>query len=258
MRQRIRHMAVLVPARDEEALLPRCLRSVLAACEEARAVITTDIVVVSDGSQDRTHELATEMLRGMGTAVHSGAACVGSARRTAAEVALGRYPGESGAVWLANTDADCLVPADWLLHQLAAAEAGCCAVAGIVDVDSFAEHDAGVPHRFRETYLIHADGTHPHVHGANLGIRADAYLRAGGWGALATAEDHDLWRRLGHAGAALVADAGLRVVTSGRRVARAPGGFAEALASHNRVSDSKQRGLWGNAPKHGVREDVPA
>lgn len=233
MRHRIRHIAVLVPARDEELLLPRCLRSVLAAIGHAPLPVTTDIVVVSDGSEDRTFELATELLRGTGTAVLSAAACVGSARRTAAEVALQRYAGESGAVWLANTDADCAVPANWLLDQLAAAEAGCCAVAGIVDVDSFAEHDAGVARRFRETYLVHPDGTHPHVHGANLGMRADAYLRAGGWGALPTAEDHDLWRRLQHTGAATVADAGLRVVTSGRRVARAPGGFADALAAHN-------------------------
>ncbi len=256
MRERIRHIAVLVPARDEELLLPRCLASVLAACEQVPAVITTDIVVVSDSSEDRTHELATEMLGGAGMAVNCHAACVGSARRKAAEVALDRYAGESGAVWLANTDADCVVPAGWLLHQLAAAEAGCCGVAGIVDVDSFAEHDAGVARRFRETYLIHPDGTHPHVHGANLGVRADAYLRAGGWGALPTAEDHDLWRRLGHMGAALVADAGLRVVTSGRRAARAPGGFAEALAAHNVVGTAGRPG--DDAWQQGVREDRPA
>ena len=46
--------------------------------------------------------------------------------------------------------------------------------------------------RFRMTYQINTDGTHPHVHGANLGMRADAYLAAGGWNPLPTAEDHDL------------------------------------------------------------------
>ena len=29
-----------------------------------------------------------------------------------------------------------------------------------------------------------------------MGVRADTYLRAGGWRGLETAEDHDLWKRL--------------------------------------------------------------
>ena len=37
----------------------------------------------------------------------------------------------------------------------------------------------------------------------NLGVRADAYLRAGGWADTATGEDHDLWERLRSTGAAL-------------------------------------------------------
>jgi hypothetical protein len=101
-----------------------------------------------------------------------------------------------------------------------------------VDVDHFTEHRTIVESRFRMTYQINADGTHPHVHGANLGVRADAYRIAGGWHALQTAEDHDLWRRLCAAGNHL-SDASLQVITSGRRVGRAPLGFAGALAAHN-------------------------
>jgi hypothetical protein len=41
--------------------------------------------------------------------------------------------------------------------------------------------------------VTYEDGTHPHVHGANLGIRADAYSDAGGWNDLTVAEDHCLW-----------------------------------------------------------------
>lgn len=99
------------------------------------------------------------------------------------------------------------------------------AIAGTIDVDSFEEHDACVPRRFRSTYLLHSDGTHGHVHGANLGVRADAYLRCGGWAALRTAEDHDLWARLRANGARILPPTHVKVVTSGRRVGRAPMGF---------------------------------
>ena len=230
------HIAVLIPARNEQDLLPRCLRSVQRARRHLPPDVTSDLVVVSDCSSDETFRLAQEMIRGDGLAVEAEAGCVGSARAIAAQLALARYAGSANSCWLANTDADCEVPSTWLCDHLAVARSGVAAVAGIVDVDSFAEHSQQVPERFRLSYVVHADGTHPHVHGANLGVRADAYVLAGGWQELATAEDHDLWQRL-HAGQhRRVADARLRVLTSGRRVGRAPLGFAGALAAHNAVT----------------------
>ena len=44
-------------------------------------------------------------------------------------------------------------------------------------------------------YIARPDGTHAHVHGANLGIRADAYLDVGGWSDASLAEDHCLWNQ---------------------------------------------------------------
>jgi glycosyltransferase involved in cell wall biosynthesis len=230
------HFSVLIPARDEEELLPRCLRSVFIAREallQTNSLVTCDIVVAVDRSVDRTLSIAQRMLRGSGRVIRSRAGVVGLARAAAARMALEHAPQAAACTWLANTDADCVVPENWLLAQLALARTGIEAVAGVVDVDSFAEHDPLVAQRFRTTYLLHADGTHPHVHGANLGVRADAYLRAGGWADLATAEDHDLWHRLALAGAQLRSCSGLRVLTSGRRMGRAPLGFAAALAAHN-------------------------
>jgi hypothetical protein len=138
-------------------------------------------------------------------------------------------------LWLVNTDADCIVPPNWIVDQLRLAERGIEAIAGTISVDSFAEHEPEVAGRFRANYLIAKDGTHTHVHGANLCVRADAYCRAGGWTDLRTAEDHDLWRRLIRVGASTVSTARIEVVTSGRRVGRAPDGFALALAAHNRT-----------------------
>jgi glycosyltransferase involved in cell wall biosynthesis len=195
-----------------------------------------DVVVVADCSTDRTLEIAERMLRGVGVVVETDAGAVGVARALAAQVALERWGGPAERCWLANTDADCSVPRMWLRDQLEMAQAGAEAVAGIVDVDTFDEHEACVPERFRTSYVVHADGTHPHVHGANFGVRADAYLRAGGWGELCTAEDHDLWGRLHTVGSVRVSACEVKVMTSGRRVGRAPLGFAGALAAHNEVT----------------------
>ena len=234
------HVSVLIPARNEEELLPRCLRSVKSSISLLPGAVTCDLVVVVDSSTDRTRELAEQMLRNhenrwQGVVVSTEAGLVGRARALAADVALARLRGPQNRCWLANTDADCVVPAGWLREQLALAANHIEAVAGTVDVDTFAEHDTVVEERFRSTYLIRSDGSHPHVHGANLGVRADAYVRAGGWSSLATAEDHDLWNRLAGLGANCSSTSLIPVFTSGRRVGRAPHGFAQALAAHNEI-----------------------
>ena len=233
MSRAIDHIAVLVPARDEEALLPRCLRSIAIARRALPARVTSDVIVVADRSLDRTCALATELLDGSGLATAIDAGRVGVARAVAAALASARFAGAAARCWIANTDADCEVPPAWLVDQLELAARGVEGVAGVVDVDHWAEHGPWVPERFRSSYVIHPDGSHPHVHGANLGVTLAAYARAGGWAALEHSEDHDLWRRLRDSGAALVADATLVVKTSGRRVGRAPYGFAAALAAHN-------------------------
>ena len=230
------HIAIVIPARDEQELLPRCLRSIQNARLMLPAHITSDLIVVADESTDDTLKIAQNFVQDKGTVVKAEVGCVGAARALGAHRAMERYRGARNRCWLANTDADCLVPATWLLDQIIFANSGFAAVAGIIDVDSFAEHESFVSERFRLSYLIHADGTHPHVHGANLGVRADAYLQAGGWQDLSSAEDHDLWRRLQSGRHRRVSDARLCVVTSGRRVGRAPFGFADALAAHNGVT----------------------
>jgi glycosyltransferase involved in cell wall biosynthesis len=230
------HVAIVIPARDEQELLPRCLRSIQNARRMLPPHVTSDLIVVADQSTDDTVKIARNFILGNGTVVETEVGCVGAARALGVQRALERYDGVRNRCWLANTDADCQVPATWLQDQLRFANAGFAATAGIIDVDSFAEHESFVSERFRLSYLIHPDGTHPHVHGANLGVRADAYLQAGGWKDLSTAEDHDLWRRLQTGRYRRVSDAGLCVLTSGRRVGRAPLGFAGALAAHNGVA----------------------
>jgi glycosyltransferase involved in cell wall biosynthesis len=227
------HIAVLIPARNEEKLLPRCLESIQRARRQLGFHATCDVVVVSDCSEDDTAAIAEAILRGSGIVLQSQIGIVGSARAEAARTALQRTDVAPAKVWLANTDADCEVPKHWLSQQLKYAMDGFDAVAGTVDVDSFTEHRSFVEHLFRFTYQINPDGSHPHVHGANFGVLADAYLAAGGWGPLESGEDHDLWDRLGLVGCRLLSQSAFQVTTSGRRVGRAPAGFAAALAAHN-------------------------
>jgi cellulose synthase/poly-beta-1,6-N-acetylglucosamine synthase-like glycosyltransferase len=227
------HIAVLIPASNEEDLVQRCLSSVKAACNSIAGRASIDIVLAVDNSTDRTKSIGGAMLAGCGIVIETDRGVVGEARAQAASVALERHQGPSDCCWLVNTDADSFVPAAWLQHHLELADQGVHAVAGTVGVDSFEEHAAYVEERFRKSYLISPNGSHRHVHGTNLGIRADWYQRAGGWRSLATGEDHDLWDRLGEIGAKRVSVSHLEVMTSGRRIGRAPDGFAAALSAHN-------------------------
>jgi glycosyltransferase involved in cell wall biosynthesis len=228
-------VAVLIPAHNEEALVARCLESVMQAIDALAANVRATVVLVSDASTDRTAEIGRKLIGPRGHVLHTRAGTVGTARAYAASFAMKNTVTPFSKIWLANTDADCMVPRAWLADQIQLAASGIEAVAGIISVDNFDEHGPEVPARFRATYSIYADGTHPHVHGANLGVRADRYVAAGGWADLKTAEDHDLWRRLRRNGTRVLSSARLQVVTSGRRVGRAPHGFAGALAAHNRT-----------------------
>ena len=74
-----------------------------------------------------------------------------------------------------------------------------------------------------------AEAPHPHVHGANLGLRADAYLAVGGWSVPEHGEDQQLFADLRAAGYTVASPRSLVVTTSGRSRSRVRGGFADVL-----------------------------
>jgi hypothetical protein len=96
-------------------------------------------------------------------------------------------------------------------------------------VESVGELGAAALSSVMEDYRVFPDGTHPHIHGANVGFRADAYIDAGGWSDRALAEDHCLWGRICAIGWPAIASIASVVITSGRLKGRAAGGFADAL-----------------------------
>ena len=146
---------------------------------------------------------------------------VGAAR--AAGIAA--QPLRSG-LWVANTDADTVVPENWLIHQHRLAAAGYGLVLGSAVPDP-ADLSPEELHAWQQLHPL-GEG-HPHVHGANMGFSAEAYHRAGGFAPLASHEDADLAGRLKAAGTAWTATDRMRVVTSGRRDGRAPEGFSRFL-----------------------------
>ena len=215
---------VVVPAHDEEELLPACLMALRYAA--AAISIPVHVIVVADTCTDQTAATA----RACGAAVISiGARNVGAARAAGMtgllRLTAGRDP---AATWLATTDADTVVPSGWLRRQLEYADAGWDVVLGTVTVSNWDGHPPHVPDAFERRYAFGA-GPHPHVHGANLGIRASAYLAAGGFPPLRTAEDHALLAAATEAGCAVLQAGDLAVETSSRRQARAPEGFGQLL-----------------------------
>lgn len=236
-RRRIQHVGVVIPARDEADHIALALASIDVARVSLSHDVTTACVVVADGCVDRTAELCRAWTGAMGppTVIEIADRCVGAARATGTDWVLANTARADSDVWIANTDADSTVPADWLAQQLVLAEQGVAAVAGIVKLADWT--DRHVLDRFTETYVLGADGTHEHVHGANLGCRGDAYVDAGGWRDLVTAEDHDLWRRLGRRHTR-VSSTSVVVTTSARLTGRAPAGFAGELVKHVEASRS--------------------
>ena len=178
----IRFVGVVVPAHNEQRLLPSCLASLRRA---ARALGGTPVhlVVVADACRDRTAQVA----RRCGAAVVTiSARSVGAARAEGVREALRQAgPLDPAEVWLATTDADTARPARWLRRQHVRQHEGWDAVAGTVRVADWAGHRPAVRALFSQRYLP-AAGPHRHVHGANLGFRASAYLRAGGFPAVPT------------------------------------------------------------------------
>src|SRR5690606_11862809 len=129
-------------------------------------------------------------------------------------------------VWIANTDADSTVPADWLEQQVKLADAGYDAILGSVVPDPD-EYPSDLQERWASA---HPAGSVRHeIYGANFGVRASEYLLAGGFAALVEHEDVDLVRRL-RTRRVLYTDA-LLVTTSARLDGRTPGGFAGYLRS---------------------------
>jgi len=138
--------------------------------------------------------------------------------------------GASGT-WLATTDGDSVVPERWLAAHLRHAEAGARVVAGTVAVQDWEDRSSAVRDRARLDYRA---GRPHHIHGANLSFAATAYTAAGGFKPIACNEDVQLVEAFRANAEPIAWATDIPVVTSARRHARAPWGFAGYLSSLER------------------------
>lgn len=225
----IRAVHVVIPARDEEQLLPRCLVSVeraRLALRAARPDLLIDVTVVLDRCLDRS-ALTVEAARVHSRVVDFG--MVGAVRDEGVRWALSSSALNGVApddLWIACTDADTVVPTHWLTGQVELA-ADHDAVVGTVEPFGLTETEVLARWRARH-HLIEG---HPHVHGANLGLSGSTYLDVGGFRALATDEDVDLVRRIRAHTTRWVATDAVRVASSARRLGRCRGGFADFMVT---------------------------
>ncbi|QWF86052.1 glycosyltransferase [Amycolatopsis sp. CA-230715] len=227
-------VGVVVPARDEVGTVGACLDAIAHALRRLPARLNRAVCLVADRCTDDTAATAAAAFGGWAP----GLVCRTDRDRTIGEVRAlgvrrclsplaGHRPAE---ILVLNTDADSTVDPAWACEHLARAEEGHHAIAGSAELLTPSALRPLARCRYQSLLedALGPDG-HGNVYGANLGVRADAYAAVGGFAALPTGEDHDLWNRLGRAGFRRCYDDRARVATSSRLSGRAPAGLATLL-----------------------------
>ncbi|MYN24990.1 glycosyltransferase [Duganella levis] len=221
-------IGIVIPAHNEELYLDACLRAArTAAADPALHGETVRITVALDSCTDGSRAIVERHAAQSNQRCAIDYLCVEARNVGVTRAAGARHMLRHGARWLAFTDADTQVSPDWLAAQL---RLNVDVVCGTVAVDDWSPHRHNAEllrHHFHNSYTD-ADGHH-HIHGANMGVAADAYLRAGGFEPLACSEDVALVTALERSGARFAWSAAPRVTTSARCDAKARGGFGDTL-----------------------------
>ncbi len=190
-------ISFVVPAYNEEAWLPACLRAIRAEID--RTGVSAEVVVVDNASTDRTAEVA----------LAEGARVVREPRKGLVQARKAGFEATTGTL-VANIDADTLIPPDWLDRVEAefARDPELVTVSGPYDY-----YD--VPFRIRAAarlFYIVGFGTYSFnrfvmrvgsmVQGGNFVLKRDALIRAGGFDPAFTfyGEDTDIARRMAKVG----------------------------------------------------------
>ena len=140
-----------------------------------------------------------QALEGRGTVTRDEtSATVGEVRDAGVRRALARLATPCSSTWVASTDADTTVGSGWLASIIrAAAVHGVVGVVGVTALDRWrgTARGAAAYHELLVSKHHGRDGglhRHDHVYGANLAVRADAYLDVGGFPRTGHGEDQAL------------------------------------------------------------------
>lgn len=226
---------MVVPVNDEEELVGAALTSLDTAIDALNTWdLETKVIIVLDSCRDASAQMVENWLeRFYGTSSPLNVTVttcrvknVGFARKLGCEILLEQWANLNPAhIWLTTTDADSRVPEDWLRRQILKHESGVDLWCGRVAVLDWLSYGRETSLRWQSRYELEPDP----VHGTSLGFNAKIYRKVGGFLPVRTGEDRELRAVFVEGGAVVDYDSSVPVVTSARRDARAPLGFANAL-----------------------------
>ncbi|MDO4916974.1 MAG: glycosyltransferase family A protein [Rothia sp. (in: high G+C Gram-positive bacteria)] len=243
MEKTIKAVGIVIPAHNEVDEIDRCLAAVFSAIAHAQKThphLYFSLHCVTDACTDGTETVVKKHLR-QKFPVHIDTVNFRNPAQTRNH-GIQRFLAEpavrdlnSDEIWLAMTDADTVVPTHWLTEQIALAKQGADAIIGTVEPRK-SELGSDLYNAWLDLHNL-SEG-HTHVFGANLGIRATAYQRVGGFAPLAHSEDAALVTALEQAGFSLRKTDRVRAITSGRFQGKVDHGFSTYLQDLSLSSSS--------------------
>ncbi len=210
------NLAFVIPAYNEEALIGKCVESVLA--EVKRSGRQVDVVVVNNNSTDRTRQIA---------ASYAGVRVVDELQKGLVSARDGGFRATTAEL-VANIDGDTIVPEGWIDTVFAEFEKDdklVCLSGPYIYYDLGAWDQFLVAMFYVLTWLIYVINRYilrvgSVVQGGNFVFRRDAWIKAGGYNREIKfyGEDTDVAVRLSKVGK-VKWTYGLKMKTSGRRLA---------------------------------------
>ncbi len=198
-------VSVVVPALNEEGFIQRTLFSLI-----NQDFKDYELIVVDNNSQDKTAQIAEQF----------GARVIFEPRKGIGYSREAGFRAATGSI-IATTDADTVLPHDWLSRILKefSSDQKLVAFGGLYSL-----YNGPFLARFAVRYMMFFVWAFDRIFsggwtlpGVNLAVRREAYLRIGGFNTkLDLGEDGDLSQRLKYLGKVKL-DMGFRVQTSGRR-----------------------------------------
>jgi GT2 family glycosyltransferase len=239
-------IVVAIPARNEAQRIAACL-----AALDRQEQRPDSVVLLLNNCTDATETIARDLapslrfnLQVVCRELPLPQANAGNARRIAMALAAG-LAGPDGV--LLCTDADTIVPPDWVRRNVAALRQGADLICGQAVIDPI---EAGMipPHLHADdllegrligllddmAWIIDPDPNdplprHTEASGASLAVSVAAFGRAGGIPPMASGEDRAFVAALRRFDGRIRHDPAIKVVVSARTVGRAEGGMAETI-----------------------------